>query len=154
MADPSVEETSQEALDDEPKNVLFAMIKQLKYGMDLHRITFPTFVLEPRSMLERITDFMSHQDLLFAYGPARPLRLSPVALTAGGGGRGDSVAAQPTPLQRFVGVVQYFLSGWHIRPKVRAGVGCTAAVSAMLWRGGGADRAWVWVSGVRVHARA
>lgn len=33
--------------------------------MDLHKVTFPTFVLEPRSMLERITDFMSHPDLLF-----------------------------------------------------------------------------------------
>lgn len=34
-------------------------------GMDLQRVAFPTFVLEPRSMLERITDFMSHPDLIF-----------------------------------------------------------------------------------------
>lgn len=33
--------------------------------MDLSKVTFPTFVLEPRSMLERITDFMSHPDLVF-----------------------------------------------------------------------------------------
>ena len=33
--------------------------------MDLSRVAFPTFVLEPRSMLERITDFMSHPDLIF-----------------------------------------------------------------------------------------
>ena len=33
--------------------------------MDLQKVTFPTFVLEPRSMLERITDFMSHPDLIF-----------------------------------------------------------------------------------------
>jgi hypothetical protein len=33
--------------------------------MDLSKVTFPTFVLEPRSMLERITDFMSHPDLIF-----------------------------------------------------------------------------------------
>lgn len=38
--------------------------------MDLHKVTFPTFVLEPRSMLERITDFMSHPDLLFGYAPS------------------------------------------------------------------------------------
>lgn len=56
----------QEQLDEEPKSIILSMIKQLKYGMDLHRVTFPTFVLEPRSMLERITDFMSHQDLLLA----------------------------------------------------------------------------------------
>jgi hypothetical protein len=33
--------------------------------MQQSRITFPTFVLEPRSMLERITDFLSHPDLIF-----------------------------------------------------------------------------------------
>ena len=37
--------------------------------MDLSKVTFPTFVLEPRSMLERITDFMSHPDLIFGYAP-------------------------------------------------------------------------------------
>ena len=36
-----------------------------RVGMDLSRVTFPTFVLEPRSMLERITDFMAHPDLIF-----------------------------------------------------------------------------------------
>ena len=36
--------------------------------MELSKVTFPTFVLEPRSMLERITDFMAHPDLLFGYG--------------------------------------------------------------------------------------
>lgn len=35
--------------------------------MDLSKVTFPTFVLEPRSMLERITDFMAHPDLIFGY---------------------------------------------------------------------------------------
>ena len=38
-----------------------------RVGMDLSKVTFPTFVLEPRSMLERITDFMSHPDLIFGY---------------------------------------------------------------------------------------
>lgn len=37
----------------------------IRVGMDLSKVTFPTFVLEPRSMLERITDFMSHPDLIF-----------------------------------------------------------------------------------------
>lgn len=40
--------------------------------MDLQKVTFPTFVLEPRSMLERITDFMSHPDLLFGQVPFVP----------------------------------------------------------------------------------
>jgi hypothetical protein len=38
-----------------------------RVGMDLSKVTFPTFVLEPRSMLERITDFMAHPDLIFGW---------------------------------------------------------------------------------------
>jgi hypothetical protein len=37
--------------------------------MDPSKVSLPTFVLEPRSMLERITDFMSHPDLVFGYVP-------------------------------------------------------------------------------------
>ena len=44
-----------------------------RIGMDLQKVTFPTFVLEPRSMLERITDFMSHPDLIFGYVAFVPL---------------------------------------------------------------------------------
>jgi hypothetical protein len=36
-----------------------------RVGMDLSKVTFPTFVLEPRSMLECIMDFMAHLDLIF-----------------------------------------------------------------------------------------
>lgn len=35
--------------------------------MDLSKIALPTFVLEPRSLLERITDFFSHPELIFGY---------------------------------------------------------------------------------------
>jgi hypothetical protein len=41
------------------------LITSSRVGMDLSKVTFPTFVLEPRSMLERITDFMAHPDLIF-----------------------------------------------------------------------------------------
>jgi hypothetical protein len=57
-------EADQEQLDDEPRSIIMAMIKQLKYGMDLHKVTFPTFVLEPRSMLERVTDFLAHPEFI------------------------------------------------------------------------------------------
>jgi len=53
-----------EHIDEEPKNVIIGMISQLKKGMDLHKVPFPTFVLEPRSMLERITDFVCHPHLI------------------------------------------------------------------------------------------
>eukprot|EP00842_Homolaphlyctis_polyrhiza_P000446 jgi/Hompol1/1401/HPOL_005586-RA len=82
-----------EVLDDEPRNILMGIIAQLRKGMDLHRVTLPTFVLEPRSMCERISDFLTHQDIILR------------------------TAHKPDAMDRFLDVVSYFLSGWHIRPK-------------------------------------
>lgn len=44
---------------DYPKTVLMHIISQLRPGADLSRVTLPTFILEPRSMLERITKYGS-----------------------------------------------------------------------------------------------
>ncbi|KDN45068.1 Oxysterol-binding protein [Tilletiaria anomala UBC 951] len=82
-----------EELDEESGNILLSLISQLRIGMDLHKVTLPTFVLEPRSMLERITDFMSHADLIFGVGKIED------------------------PEKRFVQITKYYLSGWHIKPK-------------------------------------
>jgi hypothetical protein len=38
--------------------VLLSIISQLRPGADLSRITLPTFILEPKSMLERITKYV------------------------------------------------------------------------------------------------
>ncbi|KAK3111821.1 Oxysterol-binding protein OBPa [Teratosphaeriaceae sp. CCFEE 6253] len=81
-----------EVVDSEQGNVLTHIISQLRPGADLSRVTLPTFILEPRSMLERITNFMAHPDTLL------PL---------------------PTiddPISRFVAVTKFYLSGWHIKP--------------------------------------
>ena len=40
------------------------LLKQVKIGMDLSRVVLPTFILEPRSMLEKVSDFMTHAELL------------------------------------------------------------------------------------------
>ncbi|KAK4658580.1 Oxysterol-binding protein OBPa [Podospora pseudocomata] len=45
-------------------NVLSHIISQLRPGADLSRVVLPTFILEPRSMLERITNFMCHPEML------------------------------------------------------------------------------------------
>lgn len=37
--------------------VLMHIISQLRPGADLSRVVLPTFILEPRSMLERITKY-------------------------------------------------------------------------------------------------
>ena len=51
-------------------------------------------MLEPRSMLERVTDFMSYPHMVFG---AEKLE---------------------DPIERFNKVLTYFLAGWNIRPKV------------------------------------
>jgi hypothetical protein len=78
--------------------------------MDLQRVAFPTFVLEPRSMLERITDFMSHPDLIFGQVIFMPAGL-PIANLI------FSAENDPSPEERFIRVLRYYLSGWHIKPK-------------------------------------
>lgn len=80
-------------LDENEGSIITSLISQLRVGMDLSKVTFPTFVLEPRSMLERITDFMAHPDLIF------------------GAENCDD------PEERFMRVLQYYLAGWHIKPK-------------------------------------
>lgn len=55
---------SEEVLEPNARNIISSIISQLSKGSDLQRVSLPTFVLEPRSFLERITDFMSHPDLL------------------------------------------------------------------------------------------
>lgn len=69
------------------------IIAQLRLGSDLSRITLPTFILERKSMLERITNQMQHPDILL------------------------EAHATSDPEKRFVQVVKWSLSGWHITPK-------------------------------------
>ncbi|KAI1307354.1 hypothetical protein EDD11_004501 [Mortierella claussenii] len=82
-----------EVVDEGNRSILLDIISQLSKGGDLHRVTLPTFVLEPRSMLERITDFMSHPEIIIKANQLED------------------------PVERFVAVTRYFLSGWHIKPK-------------------------------------
>ncbi|KFY06259.1 hypothetical protein V491_08752, partial [Pseudogymnoascus sp. VKM F-3775] len=76
----------------EQGNVLSHIISQLRPGADLSRVVLPTFILEPRSMLERITNFMAHPETLLP------------------------MAEIEDPEERFVSVVKFYLSGWHIKP--------------------------------------
>ncbi|TAQ88036.1 hypothetical protein B7494_g3657 [Chlorociboria aeruginascens] len=72
--------------------VLSHIISQLRPGADLSRVVLPTFILEPRSMLERITNFMAHPETLLP------------------------MPEIDDPVERFVSVVKFYLSGWHIKP--------------------------------------
>eukprot|EP01114_Cavostelium_apophysatum_P008315 TRINITY_DN2071_c0_g1_i2.p1 TRINITY_DN2071_c0_g1~~TRINITY_DN2071_c0_g1_i2.p1 ORF type:complete len:1089 (+),score=358.13 TRINITY_DN2071_c0_g1_i2:115-3381(+) len=84
---------TEEVLGQESKNLVFMLLKQVKIGMDLSKVVLPTFILEPRSMLEKLSDFLSHADLL--------------AL----------VPKINDPLERMVAIVKWYLSGFYIRPE-------------------------------------
>lgn len=86
------EEDDTTVVEPDQNNVLSHIIAQLRPGADLSRITLPTFILEERSMLERITNFMAHPETLL---------LMPTI---------------DDPLERFLAVVKFYLSGWHIKP--------------------------------------
>ncbi|KAF2494247.1 putative oxysterol binding protein [Lophium mytilinum] len=88
----NVNNEDETVVDADQGNMLTHIISQLRPGADLSRVTLPTFILEPRSMLERITNFMAHPETLLP---------------------------MPTiddPVERFVSVVKFYLSGWHIKP--------------------------------------
>ena len=44
-------------------SVLKHMLKNLLPGQDLTRVLIPSFFLEPRSLLEKMTDLLMHPDL-------------------------------------------------------------------------------------------
>lgn len=62
-----------ETVSDENKSLMWVLLKQLRPGMDLSRVVLPTFVLEPRSFLNKLSDYYYHADLLSrcAMGRAR-----------------------------------------------------------------------------------
>lgn len=89
--DPDID--NEDEVDDGNRNILLSLISQLRPGSDLSRITLPTFILERKSMLERITNTMQHpKELIVAHDTD------------------DEV-------QRFVEVIRWYMSGWHIGPK-------------------------------------
>jgi hypothetical protein len=43
------------------------LLKQVRPGMDLSKVVLPTFILEPRSLLEKFADYYYHCDILEEY---------------------------------------------------------------------------------------
>ncbi|KAG9677127.1 Oxysterol-binding protein, partial [Aureobasidium melanogenum] len=89
---PDTTADDETVVDQDQGNVLSHIISQLRPGADLSRVTLPTFILEPRSMLERITNFMAHPEVLL------------------------TLPTIDDPVERFVAVTKFYLSGWHIKP--------------------------------------
>jgi len=56
-----------EELGDKQKNVIWQIIGQLKIGMDLTKVLIPVDFLEDRSLLEKLTDFITHCNIVCRY---------------------------------------------------------------------------------------
>jgi len=85
-----------EVLADQNKSIIWSIIKQLKIGESVKHLQLPTFVLQPRSLLEKLTDSLVHPEII------------------------QDISRMDNPQQRFMAVLQFYVGGWHYRqPGVR-----------------------------------
>eukprot|EP00057_Strongylocentrotus_purpuratus_P012544 XP_011667018.1 PREDICTED: oxysterol-binding protein-related protein 8 isoform X4 [Strongylocentrotus purpuratus] len=82
-----------ETLAEENKSLIWTLMKQVRPGMDLSRVVLPTFVLEPRSFLDKLSDFYFHADII-----ARAVQ-------------------EDDAFSRMKEVVRWYLSGFYKKPK-------------------------------------
>ncbi|CAH1642723.1 unnamed protein product [Spodoptera littoralis] len=82
-----------EEVAEENKSLLWFLLKQVRPGMDLSKVVLPTFILEPRSFLDKLSDNYYHADIL------------------------AEAQQVEDPYQRFVAVLRWYLSGLYRKPK-------------------------------------
>ncbi|XP_063053431.1 oxysterol-binding protein-related protein 5 [Engraulis encrasicolus] len=82
-----------ETVSDENKSLIWTLLKQLRPGMDLSKVVLPTFILEPRSFLDKLSDYYYHADLL------------------------SQAALEESAYGRIKQVVRWYLSGFYKKPK-------------------------------------
>ncbi|KAB7499725.1 Oxysterol-binding protein-related protein 11 [Armadillidium nasatum] len=102
-------------VEDGQKSVIMHIISQLRLGMDLTRVTLPTFILEKRSLLEMFADFLGHPDLFLKISACsspeeRILAVAKWYLTSIHVGRHGSVAKKPyNPI-----IGEVFYCSWRV----------------------------------------
>lgn len=82
-----------EAVSQESRGLLWLLLRQLRPGMDLAHVALPTFVLEPRSFLSKLSDHYYHADLL------------------------SRAAREDDAYGRMRLVLRWYLSGFYKKPK-------------------------------------
>ncbi|XP_013861037.1 oxysterol-binding protein-related protein 5 isoform X2 [Austrofundulus limnaeus] len=82
-----------ETVSDENKGLIWGLLKQLRPGMDLSKVVLPTFILEPRSFLDKLSDYYYHADLL------------------------SQAALEDSAYGRIKQVLRWYLSGFYKKPK-------------------------------------
>ncbi|CAI9724578.1 Hypothetical predicted protein [Octopus vulgaris] len=87
------DECQTEEVNEEEKSLIWALLKQVRPGMDLSKVVLPTFILEPRSFLDKLSDYYYHADLL------------------------SEAVLKEDPYTRMKCVVRWYLSGFYKKPK-------------------------------------
>ncbi|XP_034131321.1 oxysterol-binding protein-related protein 8 isoform X5 [Drosophila guanche] len=82
-----------EELADENKSLIWCIVKQVRPGMDLSKVVLPTFILEPRSFLDKLSDSYYHADLL------------------------SKAVQEDDAFTRMKIIVQWYLSSFYKKPK-------------------------------------
>ncbi|XP_030645961.1 oxysterol-binding protein-related protein 5 [Chanos chanos] len=82
-----------ETVSEENKSLIWTLLKQLRPGMDLSKVVLPTFILEPRSFLDKLSDYYYHANLL------------------------SQAVTQESPYCRMKQVLRWYLSGFYKKPK-------------------------------------
>ncbi|XP_012231656.1 oxysterol-binding protein-related protein 8 isoform X3 [Linepithema humile] len=80
-------------LQEEQKSLIWFLMKQVRPGMDLSKVVLPTFILEPRSFLEKLADSYYHADLL------------------------SLAVLEDDAFTRMKAVVKWYLSGFYKKPQ-------------------------------------
>ncbi|CAK9298155.1 unnamed protein product [Gordionus sp. m RMFG-2023] len=89
--DTLFQDSSEEELEDISNygGMVKHLVSQVRIGMDLTKVTLPTFILERRSLLEMFADFFAHSTLF------------------------SNVTDKETPKERMTEMVKYYLSSFH-----------------------------------------
>ncbi|XP_020659937.2 oxysterol-binding protein-related protein 8 isoform X1 [Pogona vitticeps] len=87
------EASQTETVSEENKSLIWTLLKQVRPGMDLSKVVLPTFILETRSFLDKLSDYYYHADFL------------------------SEAAVEENPYNRMKQVVKWYLSGFYKKPK-------------------------------------
>ncbi|XP_051912059.1 oxysterol-binding protein-related protein 8 isoform X2 [Hippocampus zosterae] len=82
-----------ETVSEENKSLIWTLLKQVRPGMDLSKVVLPTFILEPRSFLDKLSDYYYHADFL------------------------SEAAVEENAYNRMKKVVKWYISGFYKKPK-------------------------------------
>ncbi|XP_043404748.1 oxysterol-binding protein-related protein 5 isoform X1 [Chelonia mydas] len=121
------ESSQTETVSEENKSLMWILLKQLRPGMDLSRVVLPTFILEPRSFLNKLSDYYYHADLLSHRLPVLYLVGNTLRTVSShdhfllhlklGRFKVVRAALEDDPYSRIKQVLRWYLSGFYKKPK-------------------------------------